>query len=232
MNSRKKNKIAMIKSLLIILTFFPLILYGQQTKLIKDKENREEYYVLKSDKSVRNGEYSKFSSKNSLLIKGHYTNGLEDSIWELYNSNGEIFQKIDISKNELVYVKIEESEKDNLYKLINGNDKSLVALDRPPVYAGGNDNFLYELGKNLQYPEDAFKNGVTGRVFVSFIVDKNGKTGNYQVLKSAGQGFDEEAIRALKSVPENWFPGILNGNAVDIELSYPVTFTLSIHNPR
>jgi TonB family protein len=220
----------MIKSFLIILTFFPLILFGQQTKLIKDKENREEYYVLKSDKSIRNGDYRKFSSKNSLLIKGHYTNGIEDSIWELYNSNGEIFQKIDISKNELLYLRIEESEKDNLYKLINGNDKSAVVLDRPPVYLGGNDIFLSELAKNIQYPEEAFKNRVTGRVFVSFIVDKNGKTSNYQVLKSAGPIFDKEAIRALKSVPENWFPGILNGNAVDIELSYPVAFTLSVSN--
>jgi TonB family protein len=222
----------MIKSLLIILTFFPLILSGQQTKLIKDKENREEYYVLKSDNSIRNGDYRKFSSKNSLLIKGHYTNGLKDSIWELYNSKGEIFQKIDVSKNDLVYVKIEDSEKDNLYKLINGNDKSLVALDRPPVYLGGNDNFLYELAINLRYPDEAFNNGISGRVFVSFTVDKNGKTTNYQVLKSAGHGFDEEAIRALKSIPENWFPGILDGKAVDIELSYPVTFTLSGHSIR
>jgi TonB family protein len=227
-----KNKIAMNKSILIILTFFPLILHGQQTKLIKNKENSEEYYVLKSDNSIRYGDYRKFGPKNSLLIKGHYTNGLKDSIWELYNSNGEIFQKIDVSKNDLVYVKIEDSEKDNLFKLINGNDKSLVALDRPPVYLGGNENFLYELAKNLQYPEDAFNNGISGRVYVSFIVYKNGKTGNYQVLKSAGHGFDEEAIRALKSIPENWFPGILNGNAVDIELSYPVAFTLSPRSIR
>ncbi len=209
-----------------------MVLYGQKTKLIKDKDNREEYYVLKSDNSIRHGEYFKFSSTNALLIKGHYTNGLKDSIWELYNSNGEVFQKIDGSKNELVYVKIEDSEKGNLYKLINGDEKSLVALDRPPVYLGGNENFIYELAIHLQYPEDAFNKGLAGRVFVSFVIDKNGKASNYQILKSAGQVFDDEAIRALKSIPENWFPGILDGKAVDIELSYPVTFTLSVHNIR
>ena len=216
----------MIRSLLIILTFFPLTLWGQKTKLIKDKQNNEEYYVLKSDNSIRHGDYRKFGQNNLLLIKGHFTNGLNDSIWELYNSKGELFQKIDLSKNDLLYVKIEESEKNNLYKLINGNDISLVALDRPPVYLGGFDNFLIEWASNIVYPKDELKKGITGRVFVSFIVDKNGKTSNFKVLKSAGHEFDEEAIRTIKLVPERWFPGILNGKAVDIEISYPLTFNI------
>ncbi len=53
----------MIRSLLIILTFFPLTLSGQKTKLIKDKQNNEEYYVLKSDNSIRHEEYRKFGTK-------------------------------------------------------------------------------------------------------------------------------------------------------------------------
>jgi TonB family protein len=216
----------MIRSLLIILTIFPLTLYGQKTKFIKDKQNNEEYYVLKTDNSIRHGDYRKYGSDDILLIKGHFSNGVNDSIWELYNSKGELFQKIDLSKNDLLYVKIEESEKNNLYKLINGNDISLVALERPPVYLGGFDNFLYELGHRIEYPEDALKKGITGKVFVSFIVDKNGKTSNFKVMKSAGPELDEEAIRAIKLVPEQWFPGILNGKAVDIEISYPVTFNI------
>jgi|WetSurMetagenome_2_1015567.scaffolds.fasta_scaffold10428_1 TonB family protein len=222
----------MSKSLLLFLTFFPLILCGQQTKLIKDKVNREEYYVLKSDNSIKHGDYRMFGPNNSVFIKGHYSNGLQDSVWEFYDTNGEVFQKYDVSKKDLVYVKIEESEKNNLYKRIDGSDISLVALDRPPVYLGGNENFLNELARNIIYPEDAFMNGISGRVFVSFVVDKNGKTGNFKVLKGMGHGLDEEAIRAIKSISENWFPGILNGKPVDIEISYPVTFSLSAHNIR
>ena len=104
----------MIRSLLIILTIFPLTLYGQKTKFIKDKQNNEEYYVLKTDNSIRHGEYRKYGPDDILLIKGHFSNGVNDSIWKLYNSKGELFQKIDLSKNDLLYVKIEESEKNNL----------------------------------------------------------------------------------------------------------------------
>jgi protein TonB len=137
-----------------------------------------------------------------------------------------VFQKYDVSTHNLIYAKIEEADKNKLYRLINGNDNPIVVLDRPPVYLGGNENLLYEFAHILNYPEEAFSKGISGRVFVSFVVDKNGKTGNFKILKSAGHGFDEEAIRAMQSIPPNWFPGILNGNPVDIELSYPVTFTL------
>lgn len=216
----------MIKQFLIIFTFLPLISFGQPTKLIKDKVNNEEYYVLKSNNSIKHGEYHLFNSHKTLLINGHYKNGVQDSIWDLYDTDGVLFQKINISNNELIYVKIEDSEKNNLYKQINGAHDSLVVLDRPPVFPGGIQKFLEEWAMNIQYPEDAFNKRISGRVFVSFIIDKYGKMSNFKILKSAAHGLDEEAIRALKSIPDYWFPGILNGNAVDIEVSYPISFKL------
>ena len=212
--------------LIAILLLLPISLLGQKTKIVKDTYTNEIYNVLKSNNSIKHGEYQKIGSNKVVLIRGFYKNGLMDSIWEFSNSSGELIQKFDFTNKTLIYYKISESEKNKLYKIIIDTVSQFVTLDRPPVFVGGDDYFFQEIAMNIQYPVDAFKNGISGRVAVSFVIDKNGETGSFKVLKSIGHGLDEEAIRVLKSLPNNWLPGIYKGQPVNVEMIYPIYFKL------
>ncbi len=82
----------------------PTILLGQQTKKVTDKESNETFYVLKSDKKIRHGEYKKFHHKDKLLVKGYYKQGVKDSIWECYDFERQLTLKYDYSKKKLFYI--------------------------------------------------------------------------------------------------------------------------------
>jgi len=213
-----------MKIILLLLIFIPALLFGQQIKKIVDKNTNETYFVLKSDKTIKHGEYNKFSYRKTLLIKGSYKQGLKDSIWECYDFDGQTTLKIDYSKNELVY--FNPSDKFRKYKVINNTQKADTIISRNPIYLGGDDTFTSDIVMNLRYPIEALQNGVSGKVQVSFVVYKSGETGNYVVKHPLGFGLDQEAIRVLKLQTFNWLPGIQNGQSADIEVVCPITFKL------
>jgi TonB family protein len=200
-------------------------LFGQDIKKITDKENNETFYVLKSDKTTKQGEYKKFSYNNKLLVKGFYKQGVKDSIWECYDFDGQLTLKYNYNKSELVTYKPNEIVKDKKYKIVNSNSTDTI-LSRTPIFLGGDDYVLSELIKNIHYPSSAVENGKSGKVYVVFTIDKYGKTSNYHVDNPIGFGMDEEAIRVLKLLPDNWLPGLLNGQPVDVEIVYPINFKL------
>ena len=216
----------MTKTILFLITILPAFLFGQPIKKIIDSKNHEVYYVLKSDKSVRQGNYKKHDYKGSTVINGHYNNGVKDSIWEFYNYKGELQQKFDFTKNELVFYKVDETNRDQKFKVVKGSDTIELKLDRPPIYIGADIVMFEKLVKIIQYPQAATEYGISGKVYISFMVDKNGKTSNHSILKGLGYGCDEEALRVVKEIPDNWLPGILNGQPVEVVYIMPIIFAL------
>ncbi|RQO31062.1 hypothetical protein DBR32_10175 [Taibaiella sp. KBW10] len=98
-------------------------------------------------------------------------------------------------------------------------------VEEPP--AAGFDIIQY-LSKNLQYPAEALKNQVEGKIYMSFVVNEDGSLSNIEILrgKDLGNGLPEEAIRLIKSMPK-WKPGKQNGVNVRVYYSLPVTFRLN-----
>jgi protein TonB len=94
-----------------------------------------------------------------------------------------------------------------------------------PSFPGGNEQFGKFLGKNLRYPPIARDNGIQGRVFVNFVVEKDGSLTDIKVVRGIGGGCDEEAVRALKSSPK-WNPGVQNGRNVRVSYTIPIVFQL------
>lgn len=215
-----------MKTILLLLTFVPTILFGQQTKRVTDKENNETFYVLKSDRATKHGEYKKFRHKDMLLVKGYYRQGVKDSIWECYDFEGQPTLKYDYTKKEVVLYKPSELAKEIKYRIVNADNTSDLTLSRPPIYLSGNEFIRSEVARNIHYPITAAENGKSGKVYVSFIVDKYGKTKNFHVKAPLGYGMDEEAVRVLKLIPDNWLPGLLNGHLVDVEVIYPIIYRL------
>ena len=95
-----------------------------------------------------------------------------------------------------------------------------------PGFPGGLEAFGKFLGKNLRYPPIARENGIQGRVFCSFVVERDGSLTDIKVARGIGGGADEEAVRVLKSSPK-WTPGIQNGRPVRVSYTVPIFFQLA-----
>ncbi|HEY5916322.1 MAG TPA: energy transducer TonB [Chryseolinea sp.] len=103
--------------------------------------------------------------------------------------------------------------------------KVFTIVEEMPTFPGGEEKMLEYIAKNIKYPAVARENNITGRVYVSFVVDKDGKIKDAKVLRGIGGGCDEEALRVVKAMPE-WKAGKQNGRAVQVQFNLPVNFTL------
>lgn len=103
---------------------------------------------------------------------------------------------------------------------------AFVSTDTQPSFQGGMKKFYEYLAKNIKYPEQALKKGIQGKVFLSYIVEKDGSLSQIKVEKAAGSGLDEEALRVMKASP-NWVAGTIKGVPVRVKYNIPISFTLS-----
>ncbi|MET4138833.1 TonB family protein [Pedobacter sp. UYP1] len=106
-----------------------------------------------------------------------------------------------------------------------------VTLTTPPSFPGGMENFYKFLGKSVKYPEEAVKNNVEGKVFLSYIVEKDGTLTDIKVVRALGAGTDEEAVRVLKLSPK-WTPGYSGKDPVRVKYNLPIGFTLTKEKPK
>ncbi len=98
-------------------------------------------------------------------------------------------------------------------------------VEEMPTFPGGSEAFMQHVAKSIHYPVIAIRTGTEGKIFVSFIVNKDGSIRDVQLLKSIGAGCDEEALRVIKEMPR-WNPGRQNGNPVNVKISVPIIFKL------
>lgn len=94
-----------------------------------------------------------------------------------------------------------------------------------PEFPGGQEAMMKYLSGQLKYPEEAVENGVQGAVFVTFVVERDGRISEVKVLRGIGAGCDEESERVVKGMP-NWKPGKQNGKLVRTRYNLPIRFKL------
>ncbi len=104
-------------------------------------------------------------------------------------------------------------------------DPIRYVAEEQPSFPGGNAELKRFLRNNIVYPQLAREVNISGRVYLQFIVEKDGSITNIKLLKDIGGGCDEEAIRVVKLMPE-WNPGKQNGRPVRVMLTLPVKFSL------
>ena len=100
--------------------------------------------------------------------------------------------------------------------VINTADK----LDRLPEFPGGMKIFYAYVGRNFEQPE--LELSKTMKIFVSFVIEKDGSMTDIKVIKDPGYGLGKEAIRVLKSLKTKWSPGIINGKSVRTSYNLPI----------
>ncbi|SOD96766.1 energy transducer TonB [Spirosoma fluviale] len=103
------------------------------------------------------------------------------------------------------------------------DEEVFTVVEVPPGFPGGNAGLSSYLRENLRYPEAAIKAKVQGKVFVSFLVTKEGTIRNVAILKGFGYGINEEAIRLIQAMP-NWIPGRQSGHPVNVKYNLVVPF--------
>ena len=100
-----------------------------------------------------------------------------------------------------------------------------LVVEEKPSFEGGIEAFYRYVSKNLKYPNTAKRIGVEGKVFLSFVIDKDGSITQVEVLKGIGGDCDEEAVRVLENAPR-WNPGKQRGKAVKVRMQLPIVFAL------
>jgi len=105
-------------------------------------------------------------------------------------------------------------------------DVPQVAVQEMPAFTGGESELYKFLSANLRYPAEAKELGVQGKVYVEFVVERDGSISNVNIKRGIGAGCDEEAARVVSSMPK-WNAGKQNGQPVRVLFVLPIKFILN-----
>jgi protein TonB len=115
-------------------------------------------------------------------------------------------------------------------------DDHFVPIDKPkqkveilphseimPEFPGGQAAFMRFLSKNLRVPEGSLEAGQQVKVFVRFVVGKEGELSNMEFIQATGEVFEHEVARVMRKMPK-WKPGSQNGENVSVYFTLPIIF--------
>ena len=111
----------------------------------------------------------------------------------------------------------------------NINDTPLEFAAQMPEFPGGSAALATFLSNSLKYPIIAQEIGIHGKVFITFVVNRDGSISDIRVSRSVDPSLDNEAIRVVQSMPK-WIPGKQNGETVRVYHTVPINFVLKSSN--
>jgi TonB family protein len=104
-------------------------------------------------------------------------------------------------------------------------------VEEDAKYTGGESRMAEFIQNNVEYPDEAIKNGEQGIVYVKFIIEKDGSITNVGIRKGVYESLNAEAIRVVKKMP-NWIPAKQKGEPVRINYTLPIHFRLAADAPE
>ena len=144
-------------------------------------------------------------------------NVVEDDVeTETIEINTEDDKDVEVVIAPPVEAPVEEEEEEVIF----------VVVESMPEFPGGAQAMMRYIAENIKYPVIAQENGIQGRVICQFVVEKDGKVSDIQVVRSSGEAsLDKEAQRVIGSMPK-WKPGKQRGKPVRVKYTVPVNFRL------
>jgi protein TonB len=211
---------------------------------------KHEYHVLKKDKKIKHGPYKstwvtgnpreegyyKLGLKDSIWTyfhpfkpiiahRGYYEDGKKVGVWEYFDEKENIMHRYNHSNHYLSYTTYKDTSSMNT---IREKDSTFeVKLQRPAIYLLGEINKFRIIQDNIKYPQKAIKDNIFGTVMIAFFINQDGKAVDHEIIKSIGGGCDEEALRVVKLIPDEWIPGIYNNKETEVQVIIPITFQLN-----
>ncbi|MFH1322006.1 MAG: energy transducer TonB [Bacteroidota bacterium] len=133
-------------------------------------------------------------------------------------------------EEELDVEDMEVSEETEIAKIeeeveIFDEHEIFTIVEEMPQFGSGEGDLLNYLQQNIKYPQMAKESGISGTVYVTFVVNPKGEITNVKVLRGIGGGCDKEAIRVVSAMPK-WKPGKQRGKPVSVQYNLPVRFVL------
>ena len=125
--------------------------------------------------------------------------------------------------------KIETTESDEMVAIEieeESDEEFFMVVENMPEFPGGELGLMKYIQKNVKYPPIAKEYNITGKVYVSFIVDKSGSVTDVKIVRGVDKSLDAEAVRVVKSLPK-YKPGKQRGKAVRVMFTIPINFTLN-----
>ena len=123
-----------------------------------------------------------------------------------FDENTEVIQQVEVQEEEIE------------------DDQPFLIAETMPSFQGGDLNtFRTWVQQNVRFPQIALENGIQGRVVLTFVIEKDGRLTNIEVLQTPDRSLSEEAIRVLSKSPK-WSPGKQRNQAVRVKYTLPVDF--------
>ena len=191
------------------------------------------------EQDIKDGYFKYFDEFGELFEEGFYLNNLKEWIWRSY-VNGKLWLEINYLNDKYNgtftsfyrngYIKRKDYFENGNFKMgncydKNGNDTLYYPFRIPPVFKGGEEKMYKYLSENVNYPHDAKKYGIEGKVIVKFYIDENGKIVNTTVISKTAEILNRSAIKCVNEMP-NWFPGLQDGEKVKVGYTIPIIFKL------
>lgn len=135
------------------------------------------------------------------------------SNWKPGRQRGEA---VKVSYNLPIKFVLDKKDADTIYTVV----------EDMPEFPGGEKKLFAYLGENISYPKAAKEAKVSGRVFITFVIEKDGSVSEVKLLRGIGSGCDEEAMRVVSSMPK-WKPGLSEGKPVRVQYNLPIKYALN-----
>jgi protein TonB len=217
----------------------------------KSNKIKEYYYVLKDNKTVRDGSYELYLN-DYLIESGYYKNGQRDSVWQVFHRNGTVLSQkwytqgkptgvwhfyngrgieqwsydFAAGKSTVELSLPPSSTAEVSYYQSDSGRWAQSHLDTPLLLLRGDAEWLSFLHRNLNYPDDAVNKNLMGEVIISIAVDEQGKITGYEIIKSAAPSLDTEALRVVKLYPYQFIPAEKDGKKMKAQFHEPIIFKL------
>lgn len=108
---------------------------------------------------------------------------------------------------------------------VYAEDEIFAVVEEMPSFPGGDAALMSYISKSIKYPSIAQENGIQGRVICTFVINRDGKVTNAEVIRSVDPSLDKEALRVINNMP-TWKPGKQRGKPVRVKYTLPIVFRL------
>ena len=217
MSKIKSRKIANVKILIGIVLAASLI-------AVFACEQKPE---VKSEKSASKKTETITFDGRPLQIVGDSTD--VENLKNLISASSNYKMVRDISTGEMKLVSknstTEEIKLASVDRKLSSSDEVFMVVEEMPEYPGGVPALRQFLANSVKYPEEAIKKGIQGKVYVNFVVEKDGSIVVAKIARGVSPELDAEALRVVKLMSK-WKPGKQKGEAVRVSYTVPINFAL------
>jgi TonB family protein len=179
---------------------------------------------LKQQNPTKNYEVLSFDEKDYAKMKKLESNNNSTGYFEVIKVYDENSTKTGNSQSFAILEKGEQTTQ--LSDITKTDDEIFLVVEESATPVDGMQKYYEKIGNLISYPAEARKKGISGRVFVEFVVQQDGTVADLKVIKGIGEGCDEEAMRAITEAGL-WNPGKQRGQIVKQRMVLPVSFSLA-----